>query len=354
MASLLSSAQATTSLTPGWAVGADVPGVTLRSSSPNTSRDGSVVNDLDQSFGSSMSISSLDSPRRGSRRTQVPIHLTTVDTQSTLDPFSSTVCNDTRLSIPSTSMLMPTPHTNLAMPESSPHAMDISSPAAMVESSDTQSFSIPYPSMMQHSQSLQRQQQQQGIPTLAPILSAAPSSSLRRADRSMRKSMPVLGQFGSMLTYSSSPESPEQKQRPKKRLASTRQLQDASFETDGPDRCVFFSEETITQSQPMNRARTHTRTQSVCISCYTAPCFPSLSNILRRNQCGGRQPPPTSKCQRPGQCRLHAQSRPLVITLAQPIAVEVIRFSSRHNQTREKQNQHRLWRATSSIRSHRM
>ena len=340
MVSLLSSVQATTSLTPGWAAGADVPGVTLRSSSPNTSRDGSVVSDLDQSFGSSMSISSLDSPRRGSRRTQVPIHLTTVDTQSTVDPFSSIVCNDTRLGISSTSMLMPTPRTYLAMPESSPHAMDISSPAAMVESSDTQSLSIPYSSMMQYSQSpvrqqreqqQQQQQQQQGIPTLAPILSAAPSSSLRRADRSMRKSMPVLGQFGSMLTYSSSPDSPEQKQRPKKRLASARQLQDASFETDGPDRCVFFSEDTITQSQPMNRARTHTRTQSVCISCYTAPCFPSVSNVLRRNQCGGRQPPVTSKRQRPGRCRQHAQCRPLVITLAQTIAVEVIHFLSRHN-----------------------
>jgi len=337
MVSLLSSVQATTSLTPGWAAGADVPGVTLRSSSPNTSRDGSVVSDLDQSFGSSMSISSLDSPRRGSRRTQVPIHLTTVDTQSTVDPFSSIVCNDTRLGISSTSMLMPTPRTYLAMPESSPHAMDISSPAAMVESSDTQSLSIPYSSMMQYSQSPvrqqreQQQQQQQGIPTLAPILSAAPSSSLRRSDRSMRKSMPVLGQFGSMLTYSSSPDSPEQKQRPKKRLASARQLQDASFETDGPDRCVFFSEDTITQSQPMNRARTHTRTQSVCISCYTAPCFPSVSNVLRRNQCGGRQPPVTSKRQRPGRCRQHAQCRPLVITLAQTIAVEVIHFLSRHN-----------------------
>ena len=234
----------------GW--GDDVP--TVRPSSPaNLSRDGFLINDLDRSFGSSMSISSLDSPHRSVRRARA-------STQSAIgvhldDPFAVTA--DEGFLVP-TSIPPTFAHVSSipyrGVPDSSPHAMDISSPAVIMEPPAGK--------------------------TPAAFRSIQPSSVsfLGRDSGTTRYSMPALGHYSNLMSRPSTPDSPDYGRPPKKRLASTSQLQDASFETDGPERCVFF-DENKGRIPVQNKSRLHTRTQSV-----------STVHANRiRNCCGGKK-----------------------------------------------------------------
>lgn len=120
------------------------------------------------------------------------------------------------------------------VPNSSPHAMEISSPAitcTVGPSSLVQTVVQP------------------------PII--------RRSDTSARKSMPIL-HANTLFRKPVSPISPERDRPLKRRLSSLRQLQDASFEHDGPDRCVLFTEG---HSLPPNKDkfRTHLRSQSASL-----------------------------------------------------------------------------------------
>ncbi|CCU99255.1 unnamed protein product [Malassezia sympodialis ATCC 42132] len=175
--------------------------------SPNVvePREESQLNDLDWSFGSSMSISSLESPGHPSRRMREP--LPSVHTQPTEDPFAMPSSN---------APLAPFVNLPQSVPNSSPHAMEISSPAITCTI---------------------------GPSTLVQTVVQPPI--VRRSDASVRKSMPILH----TNTPFRKPASP---------------LQDASFEHDGPDRCVLFSEG---PSIPPNKdkSRTHLRSQSASL-----------------------------------------------------------------------------------------
>ncbi|KOS16202.1 tyrosine phosphatase [Malassezia pachydermatis] len=190
-------------------------------------RDGVLVNDLDRSFGSSMSISSLDSPARHSLRRARPFPAPAQDLVGE-DPFtmpSPSLNMRPRLSVPAA-----------LVAESSPHAMEISSPPAFDTSSNT-----------------------------LLVQTTVPPPMLRRLDRSVRKSMPVLMQSGPGLSREPlSPVSPEHARPLKKRLSSLRQLQDASFERDGPARCILTqNEDEANVSQ--DTARFHVRSQSASL-----------------------------------------------------------------------------------------
>lgn len=167
----------------------DVPPV------PGAGRDGSLVQELDRSFGSSMSISSMDSPSRSARRgrpTALPCPAPVED------PFSMPLA-------PAPVMPMPAPPQVLA---SSPQAMEISSPA---------------------------------VPSAAPgsvlVQTSVQPPLLRRLERSSRKSMPSLWQGAGLFREPLSPSSPEHSRPWKKRFAATRTLQDASFEVEGVIKC---------------------------------------------------------------------------------------------------------------------
>lgn len=214
---------------------------TMRPSSPaNLSRDGFIINDLDRSFGSSMSISSLDSPYRSTRRARAPTH-SVMGAQMDDDPFAST--SNEGFVVPTT---VPTTFAHFTsipcrgIPQSSPHAMDISSPAVILEPPTGKT------------------------PNLFQPVQPSPASFLRRDSVATRYSMPALGHLSNLISRPSTPDSPDYKRPPKKRLASTSHLQDASFETDGPERCVFF-DENKGRIPVQNKSRLHTRTQSVCI-----------------------------------------------------------------------------------------
>lgn len=219
----------------GW--GNDAP--TLRPSSPaNLSRDGFLINDLDRSFGSSMSISSLDSPHRSMRRARA-------STQSAMgihldDPFAVTA--DEGFVVPTS---VPTTFAHISsipyrgIPDSSPHAMEISSPAVIMEPPAGKT------------------------PTAFRPIQPSSVSLSGRDSGTMRYSMPALGHYSNLMSRPSTPDSPDYRRPPKKRLASTSQLQDASFETDGPERCVLF-DENKSRVPVQNKSRLHTRTQSVC------------------------------------------------------------------------------------------
>ena len=193
--------------------------------SPNVvePREESQLNDLDWSFGSSMSISSLESPGHPSRRMREP--LPSVHTQPTEDPFAMPSSN---------APLAPFVNLPQSVPNSSPHAMEISSPAITCTI---------------------------GPSTLVQTVVQPPI--VRRSDASVRKSMPIL-HTNTPFRKPASPVSPERDRPLKRRLSSLRQLQDASFEHDGPDRCVLFSEG---PSIPPNKdkSRTHLRSQSASL-----------------------------------------------------------------------------------------
>ena len=194
-------------------------------SSP-VARDGCLPHELDHSFGSSMSISSLDSPGHCPSR---PRAVTTTLDVLHEDPFSAPS--------PATSEPMQAPwgvrsRADLVYGQkSSPHAMEISSPAA---------FPPPMPAPR---------------PCVRPIMP-------RRADRTMRRSMPLLPSVAELQQGSPQREPPM-----KKRLSSLRQLQDASFERDDDalsDRIASdrHAEDSGIFSQPAI-VRTHARSQSV-------------------------------------------------------------------------------------------
>lgn len=236
-----------TSKSLGWGENA-MPLSMMRPVSPtHLLREGSIMNDLDRSFGSSMSISSLDSPHRPQRH-RVP---TSFSTSACLeDPFaapsSGSIESCPQPQMPSTSSLTAPPSLSnayIGASEGTPNAMEISSPAAINEPS-------PHKADMHV------------ILPRSPLASSLASA--RKCNPSTRYSMPELAPVPAFLTCPSSPDSPDFKRPFKKRLASTRQLQDASFETDGPDRCVFYEEETkkFLQSRT-TKPRLHTRTQSV-------------------------------------------------------------------------------------------
>ncbi|WFD27439.1 protein-tyrosine-phosphatase [Malassezia nana] len=86
---------------------------------------------------------------------------------------------------------------------------------------------------------------------------------VRRSDASIRKSMPIL-QSHTLFRKPVSPTSPERDRPLKRRMSSLKQLQDASFEHDGPDRCVLFSEG---PSIPpvKDKPRMHLRSQSASL-----------------------------------------------------------------------------------------
>ncbi|WFD23682.1 protein-tyrosine-phosphatase [Malassezia equina] len=86
---------------------------------------------------------------------------------------------------------------------------------------------------------------------------------VRRSDNSVRKSMPNL-HTNTLFRKPVSPLSPERDRPLKRRLSSLRQLQDASFEHDGPDRCVLFTEDASIPSTK-SKSRTHLRSQSASL-----------------------------------------------------------------------------------------
>ncbi|WFC93746.1 protein-tyrosine-phosphatase [Malassezia brasiliensis] len=161
-------------------------------SSP-VARDAPLLNELDHSFGSSMSISSLDSPGRGPPRPRVT---TTTRDVLTEDPF--TVSPSAGIRAPQPGLWGVRSRVEPSYSKSSPHAMEISSPAAF------QAVSAPMPA-----------------PT-APVHPVRAVLS-RRADPTVRRSLPQLPSETELHCLSPPHEPPM-----KRRLSSLRQLQRAS------------------------------------------------------------------------------------------------------------------------------
>lgn len=200
-------------------------------SSP-VARDAPLLNELDHSFGSSMSISSLDSPGRGPPRPRVT---TTTRDVLTEDPFTLS---------PSAAMRAPQPELwgtrnriETSYPKSSPHAMEISSPAAF----QAVSAPAPAPAALVH-------------PVRQPLS--------RRTDPTVRRSLPQLPSETELHSLSPPHEPPM-----KRRLSSLRQLQRAS-DPLMDQRLTQSGDEDAKDARDWNRdrvVRTHGRSQSVCL-----------------------------------------------------------------------------------------
>lgn len=167
--------------------------------------------DLDRSFGSSMSISSLDSPRRP-RVFDDPF--TRPPPMGPLEPLTM----------------------RTAPPKSSPHAMEISSPATVEGTTALFVHTAVRPPVLRRTNSGQRKS-----------LSSLPSSAAGLAAEQQLQQ-----QQQQLLHTPSSPPSPGTRPS-KRRLASVKQLHDPT-----PRRCNLF-----TLAEPETRRRMHMRTQSV-------------------------------------------------------------------------------------------